>query len=197
MMLFPVWVLMWALMLAIKIPTALAGFVVVPLLYPYRFRDYDTLPFWTRPWANPEDWEGGHMSYRASLPKWWVNRHGTDLKSFYKYHAIRNPANGLRSFEVLDLDIDPDRVEYRTSWYSERYEPKTLRAANRKSGGYIAWQGIRAGCKYVRVWNEERHFVFKFGWRIEPKDKTVPIDPDGLRHEDAGFATKLLVYRNG
>lgn len=168
-------------------------------MWKYRNVSYDDLPPWTRPWANPEDWTGGPAGYKNSLPEWWVHREGSDFRAFYKYHAFRNPANGLRSFEALDLDIKQDEVRYKTPFYCRFYEPWYMRREHpeRRTYYYIAWQGHRAGVKFVHHWNNDRHFVFKFGWRIEPRDAHEQIDPDGIRHRDAGFASKLLPYRKG
>jgi hypothetical protein len=195
----PIFLAMWVLFIAIKLPTAILGLVVVPLIYPYRATDYADLPFWTRPWANPEDHQGGPKSVPgASLPKWWVEENGAGLGSWWRYNAIRNPANGLRSFEFFDLDINPRKVRYWTPTYVERYEPWYQRPRNGpKTYGYWAWQGLQSGCKLVHHWNDKRHFVLKFGWRVEPRDHHEEIDPTGIRHEDAGFASKFLPYREG
>ena len=198
----PVFLLVWVGMLALKIPTALLGFVVVPFLYPYRARDYEDLPFWTRLHANPEDWTGGPEGVEGkSLPLWWVRREGSGFWSFYRYHAIRNPANGIRSIEALDLDIIQDKIRYWTPRYLPYYEPWYLRREfemELRSCGYICWQGWKAGAKFVYLWSPSRHFVFKFGWRVEPRDAHEPLDPDGQRaQEGAGFASKLLPYREG
>jgi len=190
----PIFILMWAGMLAIKIPTWLLGFVMVLFLHKYRHKNYDTLPWWTRPWANPEDWEGQSNSGTYSLPDWYIEKHGVGFRQFYQYHAIRNPANGLRSFELLDLDIAPEKVRFITKLEAWPYEPAIIRGMFLKSNWYFAWQGYRAGFKYIRIWNDERHFVMKFGWRVEPRDATDTVDsPD----EDSSFATKFLPYRKG
>ena len=182
-------------MLAIKIPAALLGFIVIPLMHVYRHTKYDDLPWWTRPWANPEDWEGQVNSDQYSLPKWYVDSRGVGFKQFYQYHAIRNPANGLRSFELLDLDIVPALVKYKTNIVLKRYEPNALRSVKIKTAWYFAWQGYRSGLKIIHIWNDERHLVIKFGWRVEPKDATSEIVNIGT--EDASFAGKILPYRKG
>lgn len=190
----------WLGFICIKAPTWVCGLVVVPFIYPYRETEYVDLPWWTRPWSNPEDHKGGHASYSQSLPKWWIDSKGISFKSWYWYHALRNGANGLRSFEWLDLDIDPERVRYKTNLYRKRYEPRALRQAgidNARTAWYLCWQGPRAGCKVVHIWNDERHLVMKLGWRVQPSDTTEEIDPNGLRVRDSGFASKLLVYRRG
>lgn len=205
-------VLIWlAFLLFIKAPTWALGFLVTPLLWFYRARDYEKLPFWTRPWANPEDWTGGPMGVEGfSLPRWWIDKHGSGFKSFYRYHAVQNPANGLRSIEALDLDIVQEKVQWRGTRNPEfpdarapleAYEPWYLRRCYSdeevSAAWYIAWQGWRAGFKLVIVWNEERHAVIKIGWRVQPQDRYVAINPNGIRHKDAGFATKFQVWRKG
>lgn len=197
----PVFIVIWLAFITLKSVVVLIGLIVIPYLYRHRHTHHEHLradkPWWG-PWINPEDWKGGHMTYAdTSLPRWWVSENGASLWSFFKYHAIRNPANGLRNYEALDLDIDPDFVEYRTNRYMRHYEPQALRNEDRRFGWYLCWQGWRAGTKVVFVWNHERHFVLKLGWRVQPSDTVIEIDPDGVRHEDAGFATKLLVYRKG
>ena len=195
----PLFILVWIGFIAIKLPTALLGLIVVPVLYRYRHRPFDDVPKIFTPWLNPEDWHGGHRGTEHSLPKWWIKENGTDFKSWFRYHAIRNPANGLRNFEAIDLDIKPSEVWFVTTGekYRDRYEPVSMRKDGVKFAAYLAWQGLQAGCKVVYVWNEKRHFVFKFGWRIEPRDRFMPIDPNGTRVDDAGFASKFLPYREG
>jgi hypothetical protein len=195
----PLFILVWIGFIAIKLPIALLGLIVVPVLYRYRHKPFDDVPKIFLPWLNPEDWNDGHRGMAESLPMWWVNENGISFKSWFRYHAIRNPANGLRNFEFLDCDPNPSRIRFVTTGkkYRDRYEPTTMRTDGVKFAAYLAWQGFQAGTKIVYVWNDKRHLVFKFGWRIEPRDRYIPIDPNGTRVDDAGFATKFLPYREG
>lgn len=194
---FPIFVVIWlAYIIVIKIPVNFAGLFVIPFMWGYRNVDYDKLPWWTRLWSNLEDWHGQVNSYASSLPRWWVQEHGIDFWSFYRYHALRNGGDGLRSIEWLDLDVDPDRVKYWTPEFFKFYEPADARRFNKKTIGYVAWQGWRAGMKIVHIWNDERHFVMKLGWRVEPNDAIDPHGPPSL-NQNEGFATKFLVYRRG
>jgi len=194
----PIFIVMWLMMICIKLPTALLGFVMIPLLYPYRNDHYDSLPWWTRPWANPEDWEG-HGNGNNSLPNWWVISRGNTFKNFYRYHAVRNPANGLRSYELLDLTIVPEKVRFIRSknFYisGDRYDISAIRMLGQSTVWFIAWQGVQAGFEIIHIWNDERHLNIKFGWRIEPADATAEHSNIGL--EDASFASKFLFYREG
>lgn len=191
----------WIAFMALKLVVAALGLIVIPILWRYRMVEYDKLPKVFRPWANPEDHHGGSMYKRGrshnSLPDWWIDQKGISLKSFWLYHAIRNPANGLRSFEFLDLDIVMERVKFVATEYFKHYEPGRLRKDGKRWAAYLAWQGWQAGCKVVIVWNDERHLVLKLGWRIQPSDAVDLIDPAGIRHEDSGFASKFLPYRKG
>ena len=200
----PAFVLLWILFIAIKLPTAILGLLVTPLLYRYRSTAYVRLPLWSRPWANPEDWLGGPNHYVDSLPRWWVESKGNTFKMWYLYHAIRNPANGLRSYELLDLTIVPEKVRFiRSKNFTEyRYDLPAIRAALGlgKTVWYFAWQGLQAGFKIVHVWEDDvlgtpRHMDIKFGWRVEPSDATNLTNNLGMR--DASFASKFLFYRRG
>lgn len=194
----PLFLAAWVVIIAVKIPTAVLGLVVVPVLFFYRKRPFDDVPAVFRPWQNPEDWCDGPEGTEHSLPKWWVNQKGTSWYQWFRYHAIRNPANGLRNFEWVDLEPVPDRIEFWTPGYLRFYEPWYLRSLGLKSCGYICWQGLRMGCKYVRIWSDTRHLVIKFGWRVGPNDALGYLDPEGQRALDgAGFATKILPYREG
>jgi hypothetical protein len=193
----PGFLAMWALNVLIKVPTILLGTIMVPLLYLYRKKPFDKVPSVFLPWQNPEDWNDGINGTENSLPRWWINREGDNFKSWFKYHAIRNPANGLRNFDFIDLDLKQEEIHYCTPQYLTSYEPwPYLKRKGPRTCWYIAWQGYMAGVKFVHVWNEERYFEFKFGWRVEPRDAV-----DGYRESShrwnhgAGFATKLLPYR--
>lgn len=205
----------WLAFMAFKLVVVIIGLPITAGLYFLRDQDKgELIGTWMTPWINPEDWTGGPQAYLDhSLPEWWIERHDGKVTfgMWWHYHAIRNPANGLRNFEWLDLDPIPEMIRYRTPMYLTYYEPwhvrkgvdvPTIRIGGTikhypKNYGYLCWQGFRAGAKFVHHWNDERHFVLKIGWRIEPRDAHEPMDPDGIRHEDAGFASKLLVYREG
>ena len=195
----PIFLLFWVVVIAVKIPTALAGIIMVPILWRYRAVHLDDLPFWAIPWANPEDWTGGPQGVVGdSLPAWWIKREGNDFKAFFHYHAIRNPANGLRSYEWIDLEIEQSKVQFYTPDYYRFYEPWHFKKLENppKTAWYFAWQDWQAGFKLVHIWSEDRYLEIKLGWRVEPRDAYEPIDPNGQRAIDgAGFATKFLPYR--
>lgn len=202
----------WVAFMAFKLVVVVLGLPIVAYMWRHRRTHMDLLldeKPWLTPWLNPEDWTGGSQYKKAnvyeSVPLWWIQREGSvKFGMWWHYHAIRNPANGLRNFEWLDLDIIPELVKYKTPQYLRYYEPWFVRDPDKvdpeyapRAYGYLAWQGFRAGAKWVYHWNDERHFVLKIGWRVEPRDAYEEIDPDGIRHDDAGFASKLLLYRRG
>lgn len=239
----------WLAFMALKFVVAVLGAPIVAYMWRYRHTDMNDLLVakrWLTPWLNPEDWIGGSQDRKGnviqSLPLWWIRKKGPAVTfgMWWRYHAIRNPSNGLRNFEWLDLDIDQSRVKYVTKpIYLKFYEPWDVRPINDellseddeiKSYGYLCWQGSQAGAKWVHHWPDlkkdiavslpvltgrwwqiwrwkvrrlvlleagPRHFVIKIGWRVEPRDAHEPIDPAGIRAEDSGFASKLLIYRKG
>lgn len=167
----------------------LFGFIAVPYMYRLRNVDYADLPKWTRPWSNLEDWTGQPGTYVGSLPKWYVRKHigmGSDwmfagtwtrFKFFVRYHALRNSADGLRSFALFAVKMDSNKVHYRTPHYFLEYTPAAAKAAGLKTICYFCWQGFKAGFKIIHIWNDTHHFELKFGWRITPADQFV----DGRR----------------
>lgn len=209
---FPVYVAVWLVYLLIKVPTNLLGFLVVPFMWRHRYTLYKNLPFWTRPWSNLEDWCGQPNSYQASLPRWWVLHRiekgfmGSDFRSFYRYHALRNAGDGLRSFEAFSVNLYDGGLEYWTPFYFKHYEAKQLREADKKFAFYFAAQSLHAGYKLVLVWSKTHHLSLKFGWRISPHHvvegigdpKLMALDP-GRRvlYEHRGFASSIHLYREG
>ena len=194
----PIFLAVWIGMIAIKLPTLLLGFIMVALLYPYRKREFDQVPKIFLPWQNPEDWVGGISGTEHSIPQWWINEMGSGFWSWYKYHAIRNPANGLRNFDFVDLDLVQDEIHFWTPEYLKYYEPWWMLKEHPeiKTYGYIAWQGWRAGIKIEHIWNDKRYFSFKFGWRVEPRDAVEGYRETSHRWKlGAGFASKFLPYR--
>jgi len=206
MLKLPIFILLWIGMMMIKFVIAVLGLFTIAYMWKWRNTPFNEVPKWTTPWLNPEDWHGTFNHYVNSLPRWWVQLHGANFKSFWHYHAIRNPANGLRNIEWLDLDNVPEKVKYHSPKYYDRYEPSILRQQAYKPGDefnpdiktcwYLAWQGWQAGFKIVHIWNDERHLVIKIGWRVEPAN-TKDRDRPQVLIDDASFASKILIWRKG
>ena len=187
------WVLWWVFQAAVKLPTMILGLLVVPALYKYRYTDLQNMPAWSKPWVNPEDWTGGVLGNKDALPDWWIKENGNGFWSFYKYHAIRNPADGLRNFPKWNLQISPRMVEYWTPEFHNHYEPWFIK----KPGvyGYIAWQGIWCGAKLQWI-RENTYTEIKIGFRVEPRDKHFPLPPNSARRIlGASFASKFIPAR--
>lgn len=209
----PVFVTLWVAMMAFKLPVVVLGLVVVPIMYRWRAVPFDDVPKIFTLWLNPEDWTGGPQGVVGeSLPKWWIDRHdGASFGMWVHYHAIRNPANGIRNLEFLDLDIEQDKVRFWTPQYFRYYEPWHFANLAKldpdnpdehpKTGIYIAWQGWKAGIKIMHVWPEalervivtvfgfdvlvadagRKYFVLKLGWRVEPRDAVEGLRPGSQR----------------
>lgn len=196
LMLSPFWVARWVLQLALKLPLAFLGLLVMPLMYKYRYTDIDMLPLWAVPFANPEDWHGGHKNYDGSVPPWFQKKMegSSEFWQFYKYHAIRNPADGLRNFSFLQLQIKKDKVRYWTPKYYEHYDPWYDDIPGVR--GYIAWQGIHAGLKIQWI-RENSYSEIKWGFRVEPRDAHHELAEDSTRrHYGASMATKFILNRD-
>lgn len=197
----PTMLIIWVLSWVVKLPTMLLGLVVIPFTYLYKHTSIEEIPWILTPWINPEDQVGGFPGYPDSLPTWWKRTNGFGFWSHYKYHAIRNPADGLRNYKLLNVVPDPARINYITNGYMRHYEPKALRARlnGDRLAWYICWQKFHMGLKIVYTWNAERHLVIKFGFRIQPSDEFIAnIDTKGTRYLlGASMANKFLPYRKG
>jgi hypothetical protein len=156
-----------------------------------------SLPWWwirrevatyREPWHNMSNtighalspkWER-HLRWQYHVPR--RHQQGTGFKSFYIYHALRNGADGLRSFPPFAIYIEPPRIQYKTPTYLRWYEPWKLRELGLKSAHFLCWQGWKAGYKWVYIHDDVDHTVLKLGWRI---------DADRLL-QTRSFATKFL-----
>ena len=193
----PSMLIWWGVQVAIKIPTALLGLVVVPFMYRYRNTDMRWVPSYFRPWVNPEDWTGGIRGNVGSIPDWWRSGMGDGKWSFYKYHAIRNPADGLRNYKWLNLRINPDKVHYITDKYRQHYAPwyRAVGDERRRIQWYICWQTV--WLSVLVQWIRDSHYTELYlGTRIEPGDAHGHLDPKGSRAiNGASFASKLILNR--
>ena len=220
----PVGILWWVPQVALKLIVLVPGLFIVPFLYRYRFTELDNLPIWVMPWANPEDWHGGHNGYEGSIPPWWqakthvpikhlwrvpfnwvrkllgkepwevpVKAWGDSRHSFWRYHARRNPSDGLRNFRFLQLWIDREKVWYWTPDLYRHYEAWYDKTPGWR--GYIAGQGFYIGIKvqWVRV---NSYSELKWGFRVEPSDARFELAEDSARrHLGASFAGKVVFKR--
>jgi hypothetical protein len=210
----PVGLLWWVVQAALKLIVLVPGLFVVPFLYKYRFTELDNLPLWAMPWANPEDWHGGHKNYNGSIPPWWQKKeylpikqwirklfrrdyhyetYGESLYSFWRYHARRNPSDGLRNLDFLQLWIDKERVWFWTPRLMEHYEPWHDRRPGWR--GYMAGQGPYIGIKIQWV-RDSSYSELKLGFRVEPRDAIYELaENSARRHLGASFASKLIFHR--
>lgn len=199
----PVWLAYWASVGVIKAVAGLLGFVITPVIYRLRLTPLFILQsrwYWQliRPWVNPEDWideRAANKPEYEGLPWWWAQTKGVSFGSWYKYHAIRNPSNGLRSYDFFSVDISRyEAIQYRAYPHVlTNSEPKTVSGLSNKRYFYICWVGFKMGIQFVRVWSNTRYTVIKLGFRVGPEDKEWPkkIPPLGGR----GFAGKFLLWR--
>lgn len=190
----PLWILYWLVQIAFKLPFAAAGLIVHRDMYYDRYTPLDELPKWKKLFANPEDWTGGFLGYEGSLPDWWKKRMElagkTQYQSYYHYHAIRNPADGLRNIKWLQLWIEQDKVKFYTPTYLRYYEPWFVDVPG--VHWYIAWQGNYAGLKVLWIHKNRKYTEFKWGFRVEPRDALEGLkDTSARKALGASFASKL------
>ena len=195
----PVFLAVWALQVVVKVPVMLLGFVLQPIMFKHRNVLLKDMPWYLLWLTNPEDQPGGYPGYPDSFPSFWHRRmkaEGWSLRSaHYRYHAVRNPADGLRNFKLLQAPLVPSEIKFITNQYLRHYEPRAMRQG--KLYWYFCWSGFNLGMKLNYVWNDERYFEFKFGFRIHPADAEIAnVDLKGTRYLlGASMATKFLPYR--
>lgn len=195
----PIMLLWWLIQIAIKIPVALLGLLLNPIMYYYRNVPLAEIPWYLLWLANPEDQFGGYPGFEDSLPAFWKRRmeaEGWSLRyAHWFYMSIRNPADGLRNFKWLQAKLDPDKIKYLTNEYLRHYEPRAMEQG--KWYWYFCWNGYSLGMKVNRVWSDTRYLTFKWGFRIQPSDTNIDnVDTGGTRYLlGASMATKFLPYR--
>jgi hypothetical protein len=176
----PIMLLWWVVQIAIKLPWMIIGLVAIPFTFKYRNVPLNDLPWYIKMFANPEDQPGGYPGYLDSFPNFWHNRmkvEGWSLRyAHWHYHAIRNPADGLRNIPWLNVIPKPEKIKFVTRRYYRHYEPRLINTFGEKFAYYFCWQGFWLGM----------HDSYE-----------INIDPNGTRAQiGASMATKFLPYRN-
>ena len=168
------------------------GWFIVPFLYKYRrvpletmMREHPRL----MPWVNPEDWTSGWRGFPATydcIPKdlqdTFSGRFG-----WWRYHALRNGAKGLRLKPKYSLTLDADSIRTIVSTvtiqvYSDWWIFKYLTPRPGSVWWFAACQDGHYGfrrLRYFRAFGKLRYMETKLGWRIFPTDKNGPIKDSG------------------
>ena len=168
-------------MFALRAVVVVLGLAMVPLMLRFHGR-----PGWLfRPWKDPTG-QAPWWQKKASEGHWLMRR----FPNFW-WSAIRNPANGLRTYKWITCDTDVGLI----SWYSNDRptNPGPLRRVGR-FGWFYAWQGAYSGLWVCIIWSETRHAKFRIGWKLIPDE---PIFKHEWGPERAGFASSILPYRKG
>lgn len=161
------------------LPAQLAGFVMVAVAYRYRKTNLADLPKWILPWANPEDWTGGTLGHKPEdncVPRNLRDQY-QGFWGFYRYHAMRNRAHGLRNYEWSHIHLVEGAIQYYSPsyvrWYADWYLYKQGLAIAGNEFWYGAWQDKCYGfywIKYFNAFGKVRYVNWKLGWRITPSD---------------------------
>ncbi len=190
----------WQHFLTLLLMPTVQGFFVVPFMYRLRNTPYADLPWWTRLHANLEDWHGTISANGTdSLPRWWIDKHGTGFWSFMRYHALRNSADGLRSFPLLALKVEQENVRAKI-WGKalSQYKPDNMEVEGLRWVAYFCWQegSVKCGFKFVRIWNDKYYTEIKWGWRVKPTDAHARYTFRGRYLKDhLAFTTATRPYR--
>lgn len=162
---------------------AALGLLMVPLMLGLRNR-----PAWLfRPWHDP-----------TGVAPWWSNYlagNGNFISRRFPnfwWSAIRNPANGLRTYKWMSCDVDVTRLEWKDN--DAPTNPGPLRRAGKRLGWFYAWQGPYSGLWLCFLWNKERHAKVRIGWKLVPDEPQYIGEWKPIR---AGFALSILPYRKG
>lgn len=170
-------------------PFKIAGWFVVPFLWKYRNSDlafmqqhHPRLMFA----VNPEDWVGGwrgHKPGSGGIPSdLWDKFPPESRLAFWRYHALRNAAKGLRVRDGFFLELDADKIGFSTNEVLKTYQDWWLFKYRVPESGskwwHVTWQDGRIGWRYIRYFGfrGELYYIHgKAGWRIGPYDKDGPI----------------------
>jgi hypothetical protein len=166
-------------MIALRVAGFLAGLLMVPLMYATGNK-----PAWLfRPWHDP-----------TGIPDWWYAKADGLAGVFPRFwwSAIRNPANGLRSYPLLSCDVKPSRVEWRDNDLPTN--PGPLRRTGKRVAWYYCWHGAYSGLWLCVLWNKRRHMKLRIGWKLVPDEEQFENEWKPMR---AGFALSVLPYRRG
>lgn len=196
-------IIWFLLQFPIKLAIALVGTVMVIPMYRYKNTPYRKVPWIFYLWKNPEDWLDGVLAqqqqraYIDSLPPWWMNRMQDSSRfwRFYKYHAIRNPADGLRNIRLLTPIIDSTRICFWQNEYLRYMEPWFEEALKRKWYWFVAWHGMYWGFQIMYIYNDTRYFTLKVGWKFTPGDYYEGMETSVRAVTGCSFASKFLPYR--
>lgn len=184
----------WLFAFVVKLVVAVTGIVMVPVAFFYRRTKLENLPFWILPWANPEDWNGGVRGFDyVCMPEEFVDLYGQWFWGFFFYHAIRNPADGLRNYSLFTATIAPDEIRYWTNKYLDHYG--FWKHPDPKFRWFFVKMGVYACFEVQYRWNKTHFFQVRIGYRIFPGDAHGLADKNGTRwNYGADFSNKLLVY---
>lgn len=188
----------------VKLIMAVVGLFVVAVALPFRTGEtkhltsshneaYEwgviTLPTWAWLWSNDSDGSLGDSR------GWWAANavFGLDHQSFFAqwwWLCIRNPVNNLRYTKLMSCDVSKAEITYEGSFYV-RDKPDqagsqfvTAEVDGRKYHGlYVVYQ-----------WNENRAFVLRAGFKVEPRHADTDWDKESPHKRHKGFTFRISPY---
>lgn len=187
----PVSIATWALYLAVFVPLALLGLILVPILAAARqYEDayspkfHRTVlqwkPRWAFLWGNLEDGIDGLRGGDIAQTWWYEKTAGaSDWWRIVRWAAVRNPVGNIRFVPYLHPTIQPRRIRF----IGDAQEPQRGEA-----GWFYIWHGIYSG---LRIQTRERRFWL--GWKLRPQDRNG-VSTDDPRFHGCDFAIQLKRY---
>ena len=188
-----------------SIPWSIAGLWRVWQLRKLTSNDFDQMvryyPHFL-PWVNPEDWTGGvrgfPLEYKCIPPDLHDKYPPTDW-GFWRYHALRNPAGGLRNYPWWVCRLNKDEIRHRPSYVPQHVKAWYLRRLDEvdRITWFVCWQGDYLHMRCVILWSDNWHGELGIGFRIFPRDRQGPW-PDSTRWKiGAQFASKFHILKRG
>jgi len=180
-----VWsIIVWPLYILIRIPLIILGLIITPINIWY-YEAKGKWLFWL--WGNDEN---------GLSDTFYTDKYGHNFWTYYKWLALRNPANNMRFAKYLNCYL-PDVSEYGFYGASNVWVKKSEGFDGKFKYSYM-W--AKEGSRYYTLffmafaWSNEKYFELKLGHKVYPEDCANKQTWNGLKFK--GFGFQLKPYRN-
>ena len=173
-----------------SLPFEILGLFIIPFMYRLRETPYIELPELLLPWANPEDWTGGWRGHKPSdgcIPH-DLREEFSGFWGFYRYHALRNRAHGLRAYHFFVETLIDGAISFECNrylrWYKDWYISKEITPKPGDTFWHVTWQGKRSSLRYIRYFEFRGQLWYlehTAGWRLNPTDALHGYNERSLR----------------
>ena len=188
----------------VKLSMAVIGLFVVAVALPFRKGEtkwlssshneaYEwgviTLPKWAWLWSNDSDGSLGDSR------GWWAKNavFGLPHTSYFAqwwWLCIRNPVNNLRYTKLMSCDVSKAEITHQGDYFV------------RDKPDFAGYQFVVAtvegrsyyGLYIVHQWNEERAFVLRAGFKVEPRHAKTDWGSEKPHKRHKGFTFRISPY---